>query len=179
MNKILLPLFMFSCVAVADPFAALESHQKSVDDKQALLVKQQQEERERIAKEAEAKRKEQAAIAAAEQKRKTAAVNAAEQKRQQAVASANAEKAKDKARQQQYEDELRQIQLDAMRLELQRKAARVAREDDFVNAELKAMNANTDVVQSEADATRIMADKFDGKVTVDAKVINQTIEVKK
>lgn len=60
----------------------------------------------------------------------------------------------DKKRDQSYEDELRQLELEERKLELQRRKARVNREDDFIEQELKREAARTDVIQSNADATR-------------------------
>lgn len=81
--------------------------------------------------------------------------------RKQRVAAENerrakreAELANDKKRDQAYEDELRKLQLESMKLELQAKAARVQRENDFIEQELKERAAKTDVIQSEADANR-------------------------
>ncbi len=69
-------------------------------------------------------------------------------------AKREAELANDKKRDQAYEDELRKLQLESMKLELQAKAARVQRENDFIEQELKERAAKTDVIQSEADANR-------------------------
>lgn len=60
----------------------------------------------------------------------------------------------DKKRDQSYEDELRLLELEERKLELARKKARVKREDDFIDQELKRENARTDVIQSEADVNR-------------------------
>lgn len=60
----------------------------------------------------------------------------------------------DKKRDQEYEDLKRQIEIEDMRAELEeRKAMRKARAqkaDDFADADLKNINAHTDVVQSQA-----------------------------
>lgn len=53
-----------------------------------------------------------------------------------------------------YQNQVRQLQLQQMRLRLQAQQDKVARENDFINAQLKRENAETDVVQSEADANR-------------------------
>ena len=44
--------------------------------------------------------------------------------------------------------------MEERKLELARKKARVSREDDFIEQELKREAAKTDVIQSDADATR-------------------------
>lgn len=82
-----------------------------------------------------------------EKKQRIAAENERRAKRE-------AELANDKKRDQAYEDELRKLQLESMKLELQAKAARVQRENDFIEQELKERAAKTDVIQSEADANR-------------------------
>lgn len=64
------------------------------------------------------------------------------------------ERIADKKRDQSYEDELRALELEERKLELARKKARVNREDDFIDQELKREAARTDVIQSDADATR-------------------------
>ena len=60
----------------------------------------------------------------------------------------------DKKRDQSYEDELRQLEIEERKLELARKKARVSREDDFIEQELKRESAKTDVIQSGADSAR-------------------------
>ncbi len=53
-----------------------------------------------------------------------------------------------------YEDKLRAMQIEQQELQIQAEKDRVARENDFINAQLKQQNAETDVIQSHADATR-------------------------
>jgi hypothetical protein len=104
----------------------------------------------RIDAQARAERARQAKIAAASaerQREKNAAV-AVEKSRQLA------EYQSDKKRDQSYEDELRQLELEQRKLAIKREAIRVAREDEFIDQDLKSRAARTDVVQSEADATR-------------------------
>ena len=60
----------------------------------------------------------------------------------------------DKKRDQSYEDELRQLEIEERKLELARKKARVNRENDFIEQELKRESAKTDVIQSGADSAR-------------------------
>lgn len=84
-----------------------------------------------------------------EAKRKAAADKAEAIARQQ-----RDQYAKEKQRNQAYEDEQRRMALEEKRLELDMKKARVKRADDFIDSELNREKARTDVVQSEADATR-------------------------
>lgn len=72
----------------------------------------------------------------------------------QKAAVAENEYQKDKARNQSYEDQLRQLALEERKLELQRLSARAQREDDVITQELKKQAAQTDMIQSRADATR-------------------------
>ncbi len=69
-------------------------------------------------------------------------------------AKLEAEIAADKKRDQDYEDQLRQLELENRKLELEAKRARVNRANDFLDQELKERAAQTDVIQSEADARR-------------------------
>lgn len=97
---------------------------------------------------AERQRRERAAAAvAARESQRLAAQSALRAKRE-------ADKAADKKRDQSYEDQLRAVELENKRLELQAKATRVKRENDFVDQDLKERAARTDVIQSEADARR-------------------------
>jgi hypothetical protein len=60
----------------------------------------------------------------------------------------------DKQRDQAYEDKLREVELQAKMLELKRAEVRVSRENDVIDHDLRHEDAQTDVVQSGADATR-------------------------
>lgn len=57
-------------------------------------------------------------------------------------------------RDEKFEDEARALALEEKRLELEARKAKVARTNEYIDAELRAQAASTDVVQSEADATR-------------------------
>lgn len=57
-------------------------------------------------------------------------------------------------REESFEDELRALELEERRLALQAKKAKVVRANDYIDAELRDSAARTDVIQSEADATR-------------------------
>ncbi|AWX16036.1 hypothetical protein CEP48_07570 [Mergibacter septicus] len=97
------------------------------------------------------------AVVAAEEAGKKAIEQAKEKAKREAKEKeerAYKEYIADKRRDQAYEDLLRLLQLEAMKLELERKKARVKREDDFIEQELKREAAKTDVIQSDADARR-------------------------
>ncbi|EOK8724710.1 DUF5384 family protein [Escherichia coli] len=70
----------------------------------------------------------------------------------------NAEASADKKRDQSYEDELRSLEIQKQKLALAKEEARVKRENEFIDQELKHKAAQTDVVQSEADANRNMTE---------------------
>jgi hypothetical protein len=64
------------------------------------------------------------------------------------------ERLSDKYRDQEYENQLRDIEIQKQKIALQKEAARAARTNDFIDAELNKSKASTDILQSEADATR-------------------------
>lgn len=70
----------------------------------------------------------------------------------------DAEATADKKRDQSYEDELRSLEIQKQKLTLAKEEARVKRENEFIDQELKHKAAQTDVVQSEADANRNMTE---------------------
>ncbi|XEV14967.1 DUF5384 family protein (plasmid) [Vibrio alginolyticus] len=102
-------------------------------------------------------REEQAAALAkanAEKAKKTQAERMAKLKEQRlANETKDAERLADKYRDQSFEDELRKMQLEEMKLELAKKA-RVERENEVIDAELSHAEATTDVIQSKADSNR-------------------------
>lgn len=82
---------------------------------------------------------------------------AEEQKRAanaQKAAAALAEKKRDQA----YEDQLRTLEIQKKTIELQAMQAQVNRATDYINQDLKNRAAQTDVIQSEADATRNLSE---------------------
>ena len=98
----------------------------------------------------------------AEQQRKAAAAQA-EQQRQAAASQSKRDAqaaeqakifAKDKARNQAFEDEQRILDLEQRKAEIAGTKAQGKRANDYIDADLKKKNAQADVVQSEADANR-------------------------
>ena len=130
-----------AAVAAAENAGKAEEQSRE-DARQARLEAQARQERARQAK---------IAAAHAEKQRQREAVIAADKAR--AVAEYQA----DKKRDQSYEDELRQLEIEQRKLAIKREAARVARENEFIDQDLKSRAAHTDVVQSEADATRSLS----------------------
>lgn len=99
---------------------------------------------------------EQQGKAREEAKRKQAAAKKAKQDAARAAAwkKKENERLADKKREHVYEDQVRDLELENKRLDLQMKKQRVARTDEFIDAELKQEAAKTDAIQSEADARR-------------------------
>lgn len=110
--------------------------------------------------------------AAEEQKR---AAQKAEQERQErarvdaAIAAKNVELHSDKQRDQLFEDKVRDMQLEDAKLDLEMKRAKVNRANDYIEQELKAQAADTDVVQSRADVARNIADGAKEKMKSEGK----------
>jgi hypothetical protein len=63
----------------------------------------------------------------------------------------------DKQRQQAFEDKQRELALRAQEIRLKELETRAGRQNDIIDHELKRQDAETDVVQSGADATRAIA----------------------
>jgi len=90
-----------------------------------------------------------------------AAQHAQEQRHQEAVAQAKAqndERLRDKARLQRQQDEEHALEMEQTRVKVEEtkamSAARAARAKEYVDADLAKQKAETDVIQSNADATR-------------------------
>ncbi|HCO6989251.1 TPA: DUF5384 family protein [Escherichia coli] len=97
-----------------------------------------------------------------QEKQRRANAQAAANKRA-ATAAANKKARQDKldaeaSGDQSYEDELRSLEIQKQKLALAKEEARVKRENEFIDQELKHKAAQTDVVQSEADANRNMTE---------------------
>lgn len=110
-------------------------------------------ETERLRKAAADQARAESRDAAARQQRAAAqrAASAQAAARQQAQAVENK---RVQAREEGFEDELRALELEERRLNLQAKKAKVARSNDYIDAELRDSAARTDVIQSNADASR-------------------------
>jgi hypothetical protein len=61
-------------------------------------------------------------------------------------------------RYQAYQDQLRTLDLEQKKLQLEKLKARTVRENDFIDRELKRLDAQTDAIQSEADANRNLSE---------------------
>ncbi len=130
---------------------AVQQQQEAVRhaEQQRLEAKQQAERRRAEKRQAVERAAALAQMRQAEKQRaaeRAAALAIAKKKEAEAIAER-----KDNER---YEDKLRAMQIEQQELQLQAEKARVARENDFINAQLKQQNAQTDVIQSQADARR-------------------------
>ena len=61
-------------------------------------------------------------------------------------------------RDQGYQDQLRALDLEQKKLQLEKLKSRTARENDFIDRELKRLDAQTDAIQSEADTNRNLSE---------------------
>lgn len=145
---LMLALAALSLPAVAQsPFDQLhqveQQQQQAEADRQAELKRQYDAERAR-----------QAAQAADYQRKKLAAEQQAQARRQAERKEQQAENKRLQERGERFEDEDRALALEERRLKLEAMKARAARTNDYIDAELRESAAKTDVIQSEADATR-------------------------
>lgn len=115
----------------------------------------------RIAKERELEKQRQTEIEKERLKARTAAASA-EKAKAERLAAAEAvkrqEASKDKERNQAHEDELRQLEIEEMKIRLQEKRAKAARANEYIDQDLNREKAKTDVIQSEADSTRNLSE---------------------
>ncbi|PHM58958.1 DUF5384 family protein [Xenorhabdus sp. KK7.4] len=138
------PVFASSLQDQLSAIAQAENEGKAEEQKQQT---ERQIQREKAAK-VERERKQREAAARAEKIRKQEATREAEKQRVLAEVKA------DKKRDQDYEDELRKLEIEMKKLEIEKRSARVKRENEFIDQELKTQAAQTDVIQSEADVNR-------------------------
>ncbi|EOZ9286581.1 DUF5384 family protein [Enterobacter bugandensis] len=152
MKRIIIPLILsFSGSSFANSLqeqlsAVAQAEQQGKAEEQRLMDIQ----REKIE---ENKRLEQKRIerARAEANRRAAIASAERKAHRERV---EAELKADKNRDQKYEDELRKLEIEKQKLALAREEARVKRENEFIDQELKNKAAQTDVIQSHADSNR-------------------------
>ncbi|HBC3987621.1 TPA: DUF5384 family protein [Vibrio parahaemolyticus] len=147
LSSLLFGCFSFSALATADLSTQLSAI-KNAEQVNQNNLKILEAEKQRQAQE-------QAAALAKANAEKAQAERMAKLKEQRlANETKDAERLADKYRDQSFEDELRKMQLEEMKLELARKKARVERENEVIDAELSHAEATTDVIQSKADSNR-------------------------
>ncbi|EGQ7795934.1 hypothetical protein I6Y99_004555 [Vibrio parahaemolyticus] len=150
LSTLLFGCFSFSALATADLSTQLgaikNAEQVNQNNLKILEAEKQRQAQEQAAALAKAN---------AEKAKKAQAERMAKLKEQRlANETKDAERLADKYRDQSFEDELRKMQLEEMKLELARKKARVERENEVIDAELSHAEATTDVIQSKADSNR-------------------------
>ncbi|PSS50141.1 DUF5384 family protein [Pseudomonas sp. BBP2017] len=140
-------LALSAVTATAGQFDQLYQIEQQTKQKEAAL------ETERLRQAAAAQQRAESREAAARQQRAASQRAAAQAAavRQQAQA---AEQKRVLTREEGFEDELRALELEERRLQLQAKKAQVARANDYIDAELRDSAARTDVIQSNADSAR-------------------------
>ncbi|MDD2106734.1 MULTISPECIES: DUF5384 family protein [Pseudomonas] len=140
-------LALSAATAAAGQFDQLYQIEQQTKQSEAAL------ETERLRQAAAAEQRAEAREAAARQQRaasqRASAQRAAEKQQAQA-----AERKRVQTREEAYEDDLRALELEERRLALQAKKAKVARANDYIDAELRDSAARTDVIQSNADSAR-------------------------
>ncbi len=94
----------------------------------------------------------------AAQKQEEAAERAAQQAQERKIAQRKAEMLADKQRDQTHEDKLRELDVQERALQIEAEKARVARQNDFIDQELKERQAVTDVIKSHADVNRNLSE---------------------
>lgn len=168
MNKSLIAL---SLILIASSVSA-----QSLQDQLATIDQVQQD---RVAAEQAAQRKAEAEMKAEEeraqkeyqaQERKEARARAAAAAKSAARAKVKTEAAlADKHRDQSYEDQLRELELERQKAELAALKAKAKRADDYIDSELKQQDAETDNVQAKADATRNVSEGAKSMMTSEGK----------
>ena len=139
--------------------AAEQAAKKAEELRKRQEAEQKQKaEKQRLAKLA----KEKAKRAAKERARRLAEKKAKEE-------AANNERLADKYRDQDYQDELRKLEIDRQRLALKREETKANRDNDVINAQLAREAAKTDVIQSDADVARKLSDGQKTKLEAEAK----------
>lgn len=156
MKRIILPLILsFSGNGFASSLqeqlsAVAQAEQQGKAEEQRLSDIQQEK-----INAAERLERQRRASAVAEANRKAAIASAEKKARREKI---EAEVKADKTRDQGYEDELRSLEIQKQKLALAREEARVKRENEFIDQELKNQAAHTDVIQSNADSNRNMSE---------------------
>ncbi|MGB4072454.1 DUF5384 family protein [Pseudomonas sp.] len=140
-------LTLLALPALANQFDQL--YQIEQETKQAQANAEAERIRQAAAEQARAEARDEANRRQRAASQQAAAQKAAAQRQVQ-----DAENKRVRTREEGFEDELRALELEERKLELQAKRARAARANDYIDAELRESAAKTDVIQSDADASR-------------------------
>ncbi|TWI57498.1 hypothetical protein IQ22_00715 [Pseudomonas duriflava] len=154
----LLTVNAYAAPSLQDQIAAV--HQAELKQQAAEKAAMQAREAElmRVAQEQAAKQRKAEQARAAQLKKAEQERAAAAAQRKAAENAQAAEAYADKKRDQSYEDELRQLEIEERKLKLASLKARTNRTDDYIDQELKQKAAETEVIQSQADATRNLSE---------------------
>jgi Family of unknown function (DUF5384) len=141
------PTLAFAQTSLSDQINSVYSAQQQND--YAAQAAAQAQQREVLAEQHRQWATAREARAAAREAQRT---QAAREMAREAAAQAAAEA--DKKRDQAYEDQLRALDIQEKILQLKADRAKVARANDYIDQDLNRSRAETDVIQSQADATR-------------------------
>ena len=72
-----------------------------------------------------------------------------------------------------YQDQLRTMELEQRRLQVQRLRAQTAREGDFIDRELKRIDAETEMLKSQADSNRNVSEGTKSYLTKAGDALNK------
>lgn len=147
-------IILVAALSLVSMSAYAQQAQPSLTD-QLGAMRQAQDENDEAARQAQAAR--ETAQRAYERR-----VDQLQQQRQAAILAQQQQKAAgaeaDKKRDQAYEDQLRALDVEQKQLAVEAEKARVARSNEYIDQELKAKAADTDVVKSEADSNRNLSE---------------------
>jgi hypothetical protein len=130
-------------VSVAIAFSGFSVSAQTLSDQINSVYRAQQAEQLREQQNQQAWAAQQARIAAQQRAERAAA----EQQKAEAI-----------RRDQEYREKLRALDVQQKELQLQKLKAQTARENDFIDRELKRLDAETDEIQSQADANRNLSE---------------------
>lgn len=140
-------------IALANPAFAQgpfdQVHQIEAQQKQAVAAERAERDRQNALLD-----ERRAAEWAAERKAQRTAQQNSQRRAAEANKVRNIEQQRLRSRSEKIEDEANALELEERKLKLQTLKAKAARTDDYIDAELKERAAKTDVIQSNADATR-------------------------
>lgn len=158
-----------SAQTMSEQLKAMRAEQdrgKAEEDARQRQVRAEQEARQRAAQERERERQEQIAKAEKErqqqafelEKKRIESNQAIERERLAAAREQQARAAKERARNQAYEDEQRRLDLMERKAEIAGRRARADRSNDYIDRELSREDAKTNVINSNADANRNLSE---------------------
>jgi len=163
MRKVfLLPaLVVVSIASLSAKAQSMQDQLKALESAESEIKAKQDDRRQEYMRQQEAQAAEERARRVEEQVRQQKQRDEEEKRRRiasekaEAIAKEHREQvAKERQKKEAYDDEFKKMAIEERQLELQVKKAKVKRADDYIDQELNREKARTDVIQSEADATR-------------------------